>query len=156
MYSNHTTNYRAYWSWLDMIQENRSILAKKWPIHSLGLGRIFTKKMNEARLGSDRSNWKQTFFNFSTFPSFFFSSHLIYLSEQISKQMTLNFKGFECSNLSFTFWGRIVQFFSASFQCANVVWVLGRSFLTLRSHLCCCFWQWFPWKTRQNLLIMRR
>ena len=29
--------------WLDMFQENRSILAIKWPIHSLGLGRIFTK-----------------------------------------------------------------------------------------------------------------
>ena len=57
--------------WLDMIQENRSILAIKWPIHSLGLGRIFTK--NE--WSSDRSNWKQTFFKFSSF-LLIFSSHL--------------------------------------------------------------------------------
>ena len=47
--------------------------------------------------------------HFSNFPPSFSSFLLIYLWEQISKQMTLNFKGFECSNLSFTFYFRLLS-----------------------------------------------
>ena len=95
---------------------------------------------------SDRSNSKQTFFNFPALPPFF-----IYLSEQIWNQMTLNFKGFECS-LSFTFWERIGQFNIFSFSPAcECCWRFGHRF----SHFSPTYVVVFgrtgsSWKTWQN------
>ena len=133
-------------NWMNPEQKNeKSSDQRKW-MNSLN------------KKSSDRSNWRQTFLNFPASPPFF-----IYLAEQIWKQMTFNFKGFECS-LSFTFWGRFAKFHISWYKnipgvqillVLQMLLALWSSFLTLCSHLCCCCWQrFFENKAKQFWFIM--
>ena len=116
IFLSHETNtsYLSCFVGKPKIQEKGSILGLK--------SSILWAKMNEAAGGWPKQLKANIFQLSRSVPPFF-----IYLSEQIWKQMALNFKGFECS-LSFTFWELIVRFYI--FSLSSVQMLLGIVFHT--------------------------